>query len=715
MSPQATDPVKQQYLEGAAPIAPPPKPIVVKGGFDFMDPLTGKANATDQLFPVPDLSQLTLRNRQIAYITPRVTRVNVSLSTQLQSQVTIDIEDPDFRLLGSGIFQGQPHVNYKGLRLELAGVSTITRGRGAVSLKARSSLVQQLKRRRGPLTIIGDERSFIGYECAQVKLPFVTVPLKDTDFIGPALTKRVSRDWQPYTQQSTITDADEIPSSWTTFKRLADQRGWLLFEANNVLYFAPPSWLFTQSSMVRVRYAPTDKLRDIKWKATRSDERTRAVVVDENGGQYWRTLVATGDFDPGIVDVLEVPVFDHSSDRIETTVSFKIAVKDVLHFLPGKVIDFHGVPYFDGLYLCMGVDYDLTGPDATITAQTPVDPQPQGSSTFSGFGGSSRAAQSVTGVDLSGSGSDSLGLPVCGITFKSFLKGLRVVESGDNYKSPPAAPDAASGGYQYIGSTWRNLAGAAAAQKYPQAYLAPADLQDQVAQDEVRSALRAYDDDWGKVAAHHIYPATAGRPHLWKYRPFMEPGGNPPAGYNPLSNPRIIDYVRKVLKAAGGVMCPTYGGWGSQTMLATDFVHLTLTQVGKPYEQTVQIDYEHTANPAALDCSALVQWGCAGVGVYMPRNSGDQWEHCKDSAINIKDALKVRGALLWIDGGGRAGGEHVAISMGDGQNALAAHTSHAPLDQQINVRSTDASAWSRAALIPTMKYPSSMGHPLEQL
>lgn len=692
-----------RYLEGTVAVDAPPKPIVVKGNFSYMDVLTGVANANQSLFPVPELSDLTIRNRQVAYISNRVTRVNVSLSTQLQSQITIEIEDPDFRLLGSGIFQGQPHVNYKGLRLELAGVATLNRGRGALTLKARSAKVQALKRRRGALTVVGDERSFIGYECQQVGLPFVTVPLTDTDS-GPTFARRVSRDWQPYTQQSAITDADEIPSSWTTFKRLADQRGWLLFEANNVLYFAPASWLFTQSQMVRVRYAPTEEVFKEKWKPTESDQHARAVVVDPNSGQQmWRTLVATGDYDPGVVDVLEVPEFDHSSDRIETTVSFKVATKDVLHFLPGKVVDFHGVPYFDGLYLCMGVNYDLTSPDATITAQTPVDPQPQGSSTFGGFAGN--ASTSVTGVDLSGSGSDKLGLPACGITMKSFLKGLRTVESGSNYQSPPGSADGASGAYQYIGPTWRSYAGAAAAQRYPQAYLAPNDLQDQVAHQEVVDALRHYDDDWGKVAAHHIYPPTAGRPHLWKYRPFMEPGGSPPAGYDPLSNPRVIDYVRKVLKAAGGVSCQHF----SETKVAYDFVAAALSQVGKPYEQTVAIDYEHTANPGVFDCSSLVQWAAAQVGVYVPRNSGDQWSFCESNAIDVASALKIRGALLWIDGGGRAGGEHVAISMGDGHRELAAHTSHAPLKQQINVRETTAGAWSRAALIPGMTYPAPKG------
>jgi cell wall-associated NlpC family hydrolase len=704
---------QNEYIDSAVAVPPPPTPIVVKFQYTNLDPITAQKRATQALRTADQikgltLENLTIRNRRMVDLSNRITKMSVSLSSMLQSQVTVELDDPDFTLLSSKVFNGQPSMNYLGLQLELAGVATLARGRGALRLSARSAKTQMLKRRRGPLTIIGDERSFIGYECDQVQQPFVTVPGGiDEGLIST--NSRVSRDWKPYTQYQAVTDTDEIPSSWTTFKRLAQQRGWWLFEANNILYFAPPTWLFVNSTIVRVRYSPNAKTAAAKgWTTSSVDTSVWGVVVDTTtGGQYWKTLTASGNFDPGIIECLDVPVFDHSSDRVETTVSFKVAAGNEQHFLPGKVIDMHGVPEFDGLYLCTGVDYDVDGNDVTVTGQTPVDPQPQGQSTFGGF---SRASDNpaLPGLDLTGSGSADVGLPVCGITMASFLKGVRITESGKpngNYTAKPPFPGGPSGAYQYIYTTWLVVTPAAVAQKYQYAYLAPPGIQDQAAEGEITAMLKAHGNDWGKVAAHHLYPPTCDQPHLWKYRPYMEPGGKPPSGYNPQSNPPVIDYVRKVLLNAGGVMCATEK-FGGDTKLATDFVTLALSQVGKPYEETTRIDYLHTANPAVLDCSALVQWAAAGVGVTLPRNSAAQWKVCGAKfPISVSTALKVRGALLWIDSPGSPGGQHVAISMGDGKHELAAHTSHAPLDQQINVRATDPAAWSRAALIPGMTYP----------
>lgn len=687
--------LEKQYIGGAIPAGPPPAPI--KGYESIhgeLDPLTGLANATP-MWSVPSYADVIIRNHRVLDIAKRVTKMHLSLSASEQSQLTIEVEDPDFRLLGSRLFHGQPAVSFQGLRLEIAGVATIARGRGALSLACRSAKVQALKRRRGPLTVLGDDRSFMAYECQKVGLPFVA---NEGDF-GPFSAGRVSRDWQPY-QQVTIDSADEIPSSWTTFKRLAQQRGWMLFEASNVLYYAPPSWLFENASIVRVRYAGNRK--QLATKAPKSHTTTYGVVLDSNGAQYWKSLVSTGDVDAGVIYVLEQPTFNHSSDRVETTVSFKVATGHEDHFFPGKVVDVSGVPGFAGLYLIQTVDYDLDGNDITVTAQTPVDPQPQQGGTLAGFTSiSSNPAneQAEGGADLTGSGSDKLGLPVCGITVHSFLRGLRTVESGNNYKSKPASPGGASGAYQYIESTWQNLAPAAMVKANPQAYLATPAQQDSVAENEVLAAARAYDNDWGKMAAHHFYPATAGSPHLWRYRPFMEPGGNPPPGYDPQSNPRVIDYVRKVLRASGGVVCAGFSG--RDTMLATDFVTLAVSQVGKPYRETTAIDYVHNHNPDVFDCSSLVQWSASGVGVIMPRNSGDQWVFCKSQAIPVAQALKIRGALLWIDDASRPGGQHVAISMGNGTD-MAAHS----VALGLSVLPTNAAAWDRAATIPGMTYPT---------
>ena len=72
----------------------------------------------------------------------------------------------------------------------------------------------------------------------------------------------------------------------------------------------------------------------------------------------------------------------------------------------------------------------------------------------------------------------------------------------------------------------------------------------------------------------------------------------------------------------------------------------------KPSEET----------PAAFDCSSLVQWAAARIGVTtIPRVSGDQFKAC--TPISMDEAWRTRGALLATT---NDGAEHVAISRGDG-------------------------------------------------
>jgi cell wall-associated NlpC family hydrolase len=691
------------YLAGNAIQAPPPPVMGVYVRHDLIYP--------EQVLRIVDrYEHVTIRNRQAVDISERITKMSLALSAQEQSQLTIEIEDTDFRLLGSGIFQGQPHVNYQGLQLELAGVGTINRGRGALRLAARSAKVQALKRRRGPLTVLGDERGFVGYECQQVGLPFVSQE-DAQDVAGLQYGARVSRDWQQYV--STIQAGDEVPSSWTTFKRLAQQKGWMMFESGNVLYFAAPSWFFTHAEVVRVRWAGTAK--QVAAKPPKPHTSAYGVVMDDQGQQYWRSLLASGDYDPGVIDLLEVPEFDHSQDRVETTVTFKVAAGYEQHFMPGKVVDVEGIPFFGGLYLIQTVAYDLDGSDVTVTAQTSIDPQPEQGGTFNGFSAAAGHSSAIYGggLDLTGSASDQRGLPVCGLTVPRFLKGLRTVESSGNYKARPPFAGGPSGAYQYIKTTWQGAAGGARSMRWPEAYLAPPNIQDAVAEEGVRVLLKAYGNDWGKVAVHHMYPAGADNPSVWKYEPYAEPGHPPrPPGWHPGMNPTMIAYARKVLQKAGGVSCGQYDTSTAGSRAVPDaphFVAKAVSQAGiKPYQQTTAINYLHTANPSVFDCSSLVQWALAmGCGIRnMPRNSGDQWQHCKGMAISVSKALKIRGALLWIDGGGRPGGEHVAISMGDGRDMAA----HSP-SMGLSILPTSARAWSRAALVPGLFYPGISPNP----
>jgi cell wall-associated NlpC family hydrolase len=79
------------------------------------------------------------------------------------------------------------------------------------------------------------------------------------------------------------------------------------------------------------------------------------------------------------------------------------------------------------------------------------------------------------------------------------------------------------------------------------------------------------------------------------------------------------------------------------------------------------------ADASSWDCSELVEWACAKAGV-APRvldGAFNQWAQCKQAAslISVSDAMKTRGALLFVGDGtgtGRDAITHVAFSLGDG-------------------------------------------------
>jgi len=93
-------------------------------------------------------------------------------------------------------------------------------------------------------------------------------------------------------------------------------------------------------------------------------------------------------------------------------------------------------------------------------------------------------------------------------------------------------------------------------------------------------------------------------------------------------------------------------------------VEKAMSQVGKPYRfgQEVRLD---DPNPPAFDCSELVQWALAQIGVTFPDGSWNQFAACR--GISLAQARQTPGALVFVSRNGEGSGvHHVGISRGDG-------------------------------------------------
>jgi peptidoglycan DL-endopeptidase RipB len=102
--------------------------------------------------------------------------------------------------------------------------------------------------------------------------------------------------------------------------------------------------------------------------------------------------------------------------------------------------------------------------------------------------------------------------------------------------------------------------------------------------------------------------------------------------------PQAIEYV---IRRGGSQMGVPYS-WGG----------------GKPSGPSTGVD--SGANKVGFDCSGLTQFSFAGVGVLIPRYSGDQY----DTGRKVPVSQGKRGDLLFW---GPGGSQHVAIYLGGGQ------------------------------------------------
>jgi cell wall-associated NlpC family hydrolase len=120
----------------------------------------------------------------------------------------------------------------------------------------------------------------------------------------------------------------------------------------------------------------------------------------------------------------------------------------------------------------------------------------------------------------------------------------------------------------------------------------------------------------------------------------LAPASAPSAGVAPgrVRGPQAIEYV---IRRGASQMGVPYS-WGG----------------GKPTGPTTGID--SGANTVGFDCSGFTQFSFAGVGVLIPKYSGDQY----DTGRKVPVAQAKRGDLLFW---GPGGSQHVALYLGGGQ------------------------------------------------
>jgi len=124
---------------------------------------------------------------------------------------------------------------------------------------------------------------------------------------------------------------------------------------------------------------------------------------------------------------------------------------------------------------------------------------------------------------------------------------------------------------------------------------------------------------------------------------------------------------------------------------AEQFVETARKQVGKPYVFGAEAA-PNDPDPPAFDCSELVEWACARVGITFPDGTWNQIAACK--RIAVADATTITGALVFKLHSQTGECFHVGISDGRGHVIEAKGRAYGVVESPFR-----AANWQAAGLI----------------
>ena len=572
------------------------------------------------------IGRLLVRGARVkANVVRAVLDATLDLSTSAVTQLSLTLADPDLDLLGARLFtpgddrKAGSRVDYLDLELEVASVEHD----GAVlTVQARSVGAQKLRRARGKLT----RKSISPTEWA--KLEARAAGLR---FVGEPSPKR----------KVIVRKAGDDPeTSWDTLGRLAEELGYITFEAAGVLYFGRPTWLADRAER-RLRLA---------WKGADTDPRLLSMPKVRRTGDGSSTKVATVDAE----------VTGELGDDVR----------------PGHRLTLDGVPGFEGRYLVDGVTIPLAdGQPVAIKGSTAVNPVPQPpevDSPEARAGTVSTPAPRRT-LTVKGAPADrdqlanattiyrvgrAMGIPAAGIRIAIATAIVESVLRNLNHG------DRDSLGLFQQRASW----GSAADRTNPE------------------KAARLFYNALKRVPGWQTMTLGAAAQAVQRSA-FPERYAQHAAEADRILDAIVATIPKAPPKGAGGDRSATPGGGGGYRT-AGAFVRVCLAQAGDSYIYGAEAAASNP-NPNAFDCSELIEWALARVGVTFVDGSSAQIARCRP--ISVEQAIRTRGALLWHPG-------HIAVSLGNGRTIEAANS-------RVGVVSYSAAGrFQRGGLVPGLAY-----------
>ena len=569
----------------------------------------------DYVKNAPTMSDFYLMGSKLeAHIQKSVISATAEFTTDLVSQLTIQILDPGFKFLASGLGKPETPARLQNMDLVVATLETsMTAGNPVVTLKCRPKVVQDLKKRTGSLVMSNVSPSdFVKKEVEAVN----GYAYIQSSPVRTSVSRDVPEAGQSY-------DLDQIPSTWTTFQRLADELGYIVFEENGTVFFGQPTYFTSAGSKI-------------------------PLIVNYNKGDKKNRS-------------MNIPECSKSVDSDKTTISCQLPLARSFEARCGRTMRLGGVPEFEGDYMVSSVSYNIAGSTdfMTVEAETPIDPVPQGD-----------PDAAITG-SLNDVGSTSDGhwpLPdKYKVTTKWGVPGNWAAghHTGADFACPNGTPVYAvyDGTIEAINDTAGNSVWGweygnhiilkVGSKEYGFCHLSRITVAKGA---NVKSGqVIGYSGSSGRVTGPHLHLELRHSPYK----------------YGDDDNP-IPTLMKKGVSS--GVSSIGSGMTGSK--LASDFVYWAQTRAGGSYVYAAARNPSNTSQ-MQFDCSSLIQWAAYQAGIKsFPGDTVSQIAYLEraGASISVAKADKTRGALLYkSQGGGK--NDHVAISLGNGKTIEASSPS----------------------------------------
>lgn len=317
-----------------------------------------------------------LATAQMARIRESIVSLNVSYSSNLCTQLTIELIDPNFEMLKSNYFIVGRDIVYRSLSYPTTGEMTIQNAdrsgnlihlfeiasvevrpssghSPAVSIQARTKAVQQMKRDKNPSNIRGKSSDYVYYAALQYGL----LPLLEKTGKNRQITK-ASGDRQ----------AD---STWDVLSNLARDAKFMLFETDGLLFFCSMDFLMGKWGITQLNHDYFTNSRNepvpspinvvpLFWPPFSAEERENLFFnnkIDPSRGMS--DSVSKDPKNASVLIPLSMPVV-RRSDNDPFVVSGSASVdRTAGTFLrPGMTIALGGIPTFEDIYMISAVTFD---------------------------------------------------------------------------------------------------------------------------------------------------------------------------------------------------------------------------------------------------------------------------------------------------------------------------------------------------------------------